>query len=263
MITGKYIYSDIFGNPLYWKERIEPARDGSKKEFVFYHGNRCKSRGCEAVLYHLPDVARAKAIIINEGEKQADLLRSWGLAGTSLDSGAGSKLTPAMIEVLTGKRVAILRDNDEPGLMYASRIADALHGKCESVRVVLLSGLPDKGDVCDWQGNKAQLLAEIKATPEWIPTPKPEFRIKIPTKITLSSITPEMIEAASNYPIAKLIDLSGNKACCIKHKEKTPSMVLFPNNRVHCYGCGFNGNAIDVLRVRDNINFPDAVRFLQ
>ena len=172
-VTGRYDYHDQYGIPLYWKERLEPGRVGRNKEFRFYHGDKKTGRGGDAVLYHLPDVLRAKAVIVTEGEKHADLLKEWGLVGTTLDSGAQSKPTPAMIEALTGKRVAILRDNDPAGLTYALTLANALKGKCESLKVVLLPGVPDKGDICDWiqeTGNdKARLLEIIKATPEWEP----------------------------------------------------------------------------------------------
>lgn len=263
-ITGKYEYRGAGGELLYYKERIEPGRNGIKKEFRFYHGNKELGRGGDPVLYHCADVIRSKAVIITEGEKQADILKQWGLAGTSLDSGAGSKLTESMIEVLAGKRVAILRDNDEPGLAYATKLADALHGKCESVRVVLLSQLPDKGDLCDWHGDKKQMLSEIKATPEWVPTPKKEPAKIYPAKMSMGEITAEMIEAAKQYPIDKLIEFQGGKATCFNHKEKTASLVFNPTrNKCHCFGCGGSWDGIDVLMVRDSMNFASAVRSLQ
>lgn len=172
-ITGRYEYLDPAGELLYWKEKIEPGRNGRDKEFFFSHGDHEKGRGCEPVLYNLPEVLKAKTIIITEGEKHADLLKEWGLAATSLDSGAQSKLTTEMIEQLAGKSIVILRDNDDPGLAYAENIATAIHGRCESLKVVLLPGLPEKGDILDWikvNGNdKERLLQIIRDTPEWEP----------------------------------------------------------------------------------------------
>lgn len=171
-VTGRYDYHNEAGKLLYWKERVEPGKDGRGKDFYFYHGDRQKGRGCEPVLYNLPEVIKARSIIINEGEKHSDFLKSWGLTATSLDSGAQSKLKPGMIEQLAGKRIAILRDNDDPGFTYALTLTRALHGKCESLKVVLLPGLPDKGDILDWvqeSGNdREKLLDIIKNAPEWI-----------------------------------------------------------------------------------------------
>lgn len=33
--------------------------------------------------------------------------------------------------------------------------------------------------------------------------------------------------------------------CCVFHQEKTPSLVLYPQNRFKCYGCGHTGGIID------------------
>jgi hypothetical protein len=41
-------------------------------------------RGPDPVLYRLPEVLRAKALLIVEGEAKADLLVSWGLTNISL-----------------------------------------------------------------------------------------------------------------------------------------------------------------------------------
>ena len=172
-VTGRYDYHDKSGNLLYWKERVEPGRDGKKKEFFFFHGTRDKGRGCEPVLYNLPEVIKAKSVIICEGEKHCDQLKSWGLTATTLDSGSSSKPNQEIIEQLSGKRIAILRDNDSPGLTYALTLAKALNGKCESLKIVLLPGLPDKGYILDWikqpENDKARLLDIIKNAPEWEP----------------------------------------------------------------------------------------------
>lgn len=158
-VTGRYDYCDHEGNLLYWKERREPGQGGRSKEFHFYHGNRQPGRGGEPVLYAHGKVARAKAAIVNEGEKQADIVNGWNipnLAGTTLDSGSQSKLTPAMIEALSGKRITILRDNDSPGLTYALTLARALYGKCESLQNSSLAGTttkrrPVRLDRATWQ----------------------------------------------------------------------------------------------------------------
>lgn len=49
-VTGRYDYHDQAGILLYWKERIEPGKDGRAKDFYFYHGNKEKGRGCTTVL---------------------------------------------------------------------------------------------------------------------------------------------------------------------------------------------------------------------
>ena len=150
LVVARFEYRDAASNLLYFKERLEPGRDGRKKEFRFFHGSRQPGRGCDAVWYRLPEVLRAKAVLIVEGEAKADLLASWGLRATCLDSGAGSKLTEEMVLQLAGKRIVILPDNDAPGRRYAQRLAGSLVGKVEVLKVLELPGLPEKGDILDW-----------------------------------------------------------------------------------------------------------------
>jgi hypothetical protein len=268
-VTGTYRYFDEHGNLLYWKERLEPGRNGRGKEFRFYHGNREKGRGCDPILYRLPEVIKSKTVIINEGEKQADLLSSWGLVATSLDSGANGKVTDSIIGHMTSKRIAILRDNDEAGVTYALNIANALRGKFESMRIVLLPGLSDKGDICDWAkipGNdKPALLEIIRNTPEWIPPPEIEVerRERVPHKIDISgTVTEEMVFAAKQFPIDKLLPFvhGATRCICPDHTDKNPSMYHgTKTNRAICGACGANYDTIDAYQIIHNVSFIEAV----
>lgn len=58
---------------------------------------------------------------------------------------------------------------------------------------------------------------------------------------------------------------SGTKwtACCPFHTEKRPSFYVDPSrNTYKCFGCGASGDAIQWLRVTQNLSFPEAVSFL-
>jgi hypothetical protein len=175
-VVATFTYLDRQGKPLYFKERLEPGRDGRKKEFRFYHKEgrkRVSGRGREKVLYNLPALLKAKSVLFVEGEAKADLLKSWGLAATSLDSGSQSKLTKGMIQDLSGRRIVILPDNDDPGREYAAYLAATLHGKAESLKILSLPGLSEKEDVIQWaavEGNdKENLLEFIRLADEYTP----------------------------------------------------------------------------------------------
>ena len=175
-VVATFTYRDGEGSPLYCKERLEPGRDSRKKEFRFYHKEgrkRISGRGKEKVLYNLPGVLKSKAVLFVEGEAKADILNSWELTATSLDSGSKSKLTKEMIQQLTGKRVVILPDHDEPGAAYASYLASTLHGKAESLKTLSLPGLQDKEDIIQWAaiaGNdREKLLRLIHDAAEFTP----------------------------------------------------------------------------------------------
>ena len=131
-VVATFRYTDEAGKLLYVKERIEPGRNGRSKEFVFKHmeGNKwVLGRGCDPVLYNLPALIKFKYAFMTEGETKADLLHSWGLTATCLDSGSNSPWKDEYLKAFEGKeKVVILPDNDNPGREYAIRIANALHG---------------------------------------------------------------------------------------------------------------------------------------
>jgi DNA primase len=56
--------------------------------------------------------------------------------------------------------------------------------------------------------------------------------------------------------IERLIETNGHrKALCVSHSEKDPSMHVYEDH-VHCYGCGFHGDVVDVWAVRRGIERP-------
>lgn len=175
-VVAKFEYQDKDGNILYVKERIEPGRDGRNKEFRFKHpenGRWVNGRGGDSVLYRLPDLIRSKRCFIVEGEKKADLLASWGLVATCLDSGANSPGRDEYIQILGRKEsVVILPDNDTPGKKYATDIANDLHAKVKKLKIVELPGLNEKEDIIDWAklpgNNKEKLLELVKDAPIWV-----------------------------------------------------------------------------------------------
>src|ERR687897_334300 len=56
--------------------------------------------------------------------------------------------------------------------------------------------------------------------------------------------------------IERLIETNGQrKALCVSHSEKDPSMHVYENH-VHCYGCGFDGDVVDVWAAQKVIDRP-------
>jgi putative DNA primase/helicase len=134
-------------------------------------------------LYGLTTLDGNALVTIHEGEKSADAARSIGLCATT--SAHGSK-SPDKTDFgpLAGRDVMILPDNDPPGRKYGTKVRDILLGlkPRARVRIVMLPGLPEHGDIYDWieqhdatepEALRAQILAladkakpEQKATPE-------------------------------------------------------------------------------------------------
>ncbi|MBM2834939.1 MAG: zinc finger, CHC2-family protein [Candidatus Brocadiaceae bacterium] len=103
-----------------------------------------------------------KNVIVVEGERKADLLNSWGFTATCLDSGASSPIKDKYIQILGGmESIIILPDNDEPGLNYAYKIANALLSKVKNLKIVNLPGLQAKEDVIDWAKKPGNTKEEL------------------------------------------------------------------------------------------------------
>jgi len=126
------------------------------------------------ILYHRPQisgwVATGKTIYLPEGELKTDRIISKGGAATTSPFGAGrNKWRPQFSETLRGAHVVILPDNDKPGRDFARDKAASLYGIAKSVKLLLLPGLPEKGDIVDWfkAGNTLEQLEQLASeTPE-------------------------------------------------------------------------------------------------
>ena len=116
------------------------------------------------VLYHLPELLTAETVVVAEGEKAADALRSLGLSATCASGGAG-KWRADYAACLTGRRVIVCPDNDEQGRKHGEIVIAALRKAGVTCCTVRLPGLPDKGDPYDavQAGLTADQLAELAA----------------------------------------------------------------------------------------------------
>jgi DNA primase len=56
--------------------------------------------------------------------------------------------------------------------------------------------------------------------------------------------------------IGQLVEANGHrKTLCVNHSEKTPSMHVYEDH-VHCFGCGFHGDVVDVWGAQKGIDRP-------
>lgn len=171
-IMATYNYRDETGKTLFQVIRYEPKGFRQRRP-KSGGGWEWSVKGVRVVPYRLPELLAdaAQAIMVVEGEKDADRLADIGVLATCNAGGAG-KWTAAHAEFLRGRRAVVLPDNDEPGRKHAQQVAQSLHGIAESVRIVELPGLPPKGDVSDWiaaGGTKEGLERLAEASSLWSP----------------------------------------------------------------------------------------------
>lgn len=77
-------------------------------------------------------------------------------------------------------------------------------------------------------------------------------------------ITPEEIVKAKNHPFDALAELVNGKTICPFHPEKTPSFSIHKQgNFGYCFGCGKGVDTIQYVMETKNLNFVEAVKYLQ
>lgn len=142
-IVATYDYTDEEDHLLFQKLRFAPKRFVQRSADGTY-----KLDGVRRVLYHLPEVVAAPEVVVCEGEKAADALRTIGLTATCASGGAG-KWRSEYAQSLRGKRVLVCPDHDEQGRKHGEIVIAALRKVGIECYTVALPGLPEKGDPYD------------------------------------------------------------------------------------------------------------------
>ncbi len=78
------------------------------------------------------------------------------------------------------------------------------------------------------------------------------------------------LDILKEIPIENLFDfesISKNNrrkyVSCPFHSDRTPSMIINENNTFKCFSCGKYGSNIDFIMNLNNINFNQAIKYLQ
>ena len=185
-----YLYENPDGSPRFQVRRFNVFEDGVivDKDFRQYRPDGAPGLGdVEPILYHLPELLSAdpnRPVMILEGEKDVDNVRSLGRVATCNPMGAGKWRDPYS-ESLRGRICWIIPDNDPPtkdypdggkGRHHALQVARSLLGIAASVKIVdlvqLMPDLKEKGDVSDFldAGGTLNEVEELaRETAEWVP----------------------------------------------------------------------------------------------
>lgn len=167
-VIATYDYRAEDGGLLFQVQRFEPKKFVQRRPAG--DGWEYKVQGTRQVPYRLPELVAAplsSTIYIVEGEKDADRLAALGLVATCNAGGAG-KWKSCHSEHLKDRTVILIPDNDDAGRAHVQKVAKSLKGIAAHVRIMELTGLPEKGDVSDWLdagGTREQLTATPTVSP--------------------------------------------------------------------------------------------------
>jgi DNA primase len=72
------------------------------------------------------------------------------------------------------------------------------------------------------------------------------------------------VEQAKKVPINKFVKMNySNFACCLWHKEKSPSMKWYADsNKLYCFGCNVHKDVIDVVMQQNSVDFKEAIKII-
>lgn len=110
-------------------------------------------------IYNLPAVLAAPLVVVVEGEKKVHALAEVGYVATTCVGGS-SGVKQSDWGPLTGKRVVIWRDNDEPGVKHAQAVEAAISRAQWVTHVDIPAGKPAKWDAADAEPAERRALIE-------------------------------------------------------------------------------------------------------
>lgn len=233
-IVAIYNYRDVAGKLVFQVVRREP-KDFRQRRPDGKGGWIWNMTGVDRVPYNLAEVLNSETIAVCEGEKDCDALVALGFAATTNPGGAG-KWRKEYNQYFQGRKVVVFVDNDDPGRAHAEDVARNLYGVATIVKVLELSGLPEKGDICDWLkagGTADQLQAIVKAAAEWDPREAPKASPQSisskseASKTAQSSVAIETVSGPPTWPREVMAGAAGNFSKTYAAYLETPESFLY------------------------------------
>ena len=163
---GEWHYTDADGMIVATVYRFEP--EPGHKEFLPWDAIKRRYGNPDIrPLYNIPGILKAQSVVMCEGEKAAQALIDRGIAATCVMGGSNSPLDRTDFAPLTGKKVTIWPDNDEPGRKFGAAIAGALRGIVSELDFIDPPADAPKGwDAADEQDPSVYLGGAAPATPQ-------------------------------------------------------------------------------------------------
>jgi len=279
---------DKDGNELFAKLRRPPESQTGPKYMY--------QKGANAYLYglHFSDLGGASYLC--EGEIDVLAMRTIGLNAFTSTGGAMTFKAEWLDLLPKDRPVIIMFDNDETGIKGAIKLAQLLqvgsytwvppiHGKDVGDMLMHLSTIQCRNIIIDPERNLSfdltshnqvtranvykQLTGKAQAIEQSVGKRfllelaflYRKQKAKKPNWSAGDAVFASAIERAKHYPIENLLPVQpGKKICCLWHDERTPSMHLWKDNKLFCYGgCNKMYDSIAVYMKLHNVTFLEAV----
>jgi hypothetical protein len=155
-------------------------------------------RACTLPLYGSERVASVPdaGVVLVEGEKAADALRTRGVLAVATVTGASGTPSPDVLRILADRDVVLWCDADDPGRRHMERIAAQLVALGAQPRWLEVPGKNDGDDAADYGGTDTELAALLAAAPAWSPNAKRSSEIRRagePVGVLLADVHPEPV----------------------------------------------------------------------
>lgn len=229
-IEAEYSYTDAKGVELFQVVRFYPKgfaqrHRGPNRQWIWNRG------GAPAVLYRLKQLTEADPstrVYIAEGEKDVHTLERWGMLATTNAGGAGK--WPQDLEVLRGRRVTIVPDNDKPGFAHARHIANTLENVAAEITLLELPRGKDVTEFASLLGTRSEFLelleqAIVLRGEDTAKAENPEPENPVNTAFTAYTASapwwPEPLQPEAYYGTAGVITLGLEP-----HTEADPAAIL-------------------------------------
>lgn len=150
-----YDYRDETGAATLRKVKIRHPDGGKHFYWLHLDGHEWKKgRGGRKPMLYTSGIETPNMSVVVEGEKDVETIGGLNWPAVTTPDGAGGKWSKLYTEELSGKEIAIIPDNDEPGRKFAETCASELFGHAANVRIAdlrkLWTDIPAHGDVTDY-----------------------------------------------------------------------------------------------------------------